>query len=240
MKKSLLFLISFFITLVSFSQFSLSINGADATDGDVYTFNTTGAEAEMLFVLTNTHTEDINVKVTVEDIVNNADGNNVQFCWGVCATAVSVGSSLPPAPETLAPGVSTHPDLNHFENFDTGDDSNVPVSYVFKFYEVDTEGDEIGTPITVTYVYDSTYTSVEDLNEVSYALYPSVVTDSFSLEVQEKVTAIILNTSGQIVKEFTVDAGNHTIDVATLASQLYYVTLVNTKGQKSLTKILIN
>ena len=241
MKKSLLFLLTFFVTFLSFSQFSLTINGGEAVDGDIFTFNTTGAEADMLFVLTNTNaTEDINVKVTVTDMVN-ATGNadHVQFCWGVCATTISIGTNLPPVPETLAPGESTHPSLNHFENFYTGDDANVPVSYTFKFYEVDGSGNEIGTPIAVTYIYDADWIAIENFTQVPYKLYPSVTTDSFTLEVQEKITATVLNTNGQIVQEFTVDTGTHTVDVSTLTSQLYYVVLANAQGQKSLTKIII-
>ncbi len=240
MKKSLLFLLAFFVTFLSFSQFTLNINGAEATDGDVFTFNTTGATADMLFVLTNTNeSDDINVSVIVEEIINNSAGDNVQFCWGVCYESIAVGTQLPPAPETLAPGASTHPDLNHFINNYTGDDTEAPVSYTFKFREVDDGGNEMGTPITITYVYDSTYTSVADINQVSFELYPTIVTDYFTLEIEEEVNIAILNMNGKIVKEFTVDAGKHAVDVSILANQLYYVILTNKQGQKSLTKTLI-
>lgn len=242
MKKILLLLTSLFISILSFGQFSMTINDEAASDGDEFSFFTTGgSESEIEFVLTNESEADIKVVCTVESVTNNADGDNTQFCWEVCYTSPVVAGNQyhpPSGPQLLTPGSSTAPHGNHFVNLDTGDDPDSPVIYVFKFHEVNDDGDEIGDPITVTYIYDITL-ALEDIDNVSYKLYPSVTDESFTIEVDEDITGVIINSNGQIVKEFIAKSGSNTVDVSNLTSQLYYVVLTNKKAQKSLSKLLI-
>ncbi len=219
----------------------MTINDAVAVDGDEYAFYITGSEADIEFVLTNESDTDINVACTVESVTNNTDGDNTQFCWEVCYTSPVVAGNQyhpPSGPQLLTPGSSTAPAGNHFVNLDTGDDPDSPVIYVFKFHQVDGDGEVTGDPITITYIYDITL-AVEDIDDVSYKLYPNVTNNSFTLELEENVIGTIINTNGKVVKEFTALAGINTIDVSNLTSQLYYVVLTNNKAQKSLSKLLI-
>jgi len=239
MKKTLLLTITLFITIFSYGQFSLEINDEAAVDGAEFSYFVTGSEADIKFVLTNEGDTDIAVACTIESITNNVDGDNLQFCWGVCYTTIAVGNQYPSTPEILAPGASTAPVGNHFENMDLGDDTNSPVIYVFKFHQVDEEGGVTGEPITITYIYDISL-SIEDEAMVSYELFPTVTDTYFTLSLEEAVTGTILNTNGQVIKTFTAIAGSNTINVSELANQMYYVVLTNNNGQKALTKVIIN
>jgi hypothetical protein len=239
MKKTILLVTILFISIFSYGQFSLKINDVVVVDGYSFNYYTTGSEADITFVLTNEADTDINVVCTVESITNNVAGDNLQFCWGLCYTTIAEGNQYPSAPEVLAPGASTAPAGNHFENSDLGDDPDSPVVYVFKFHEVDTEGELTGDPITITYTYDISL-SVEDESIISYKLFPTTTDENFTLVVEESVTGTIVNTNGQVVKTFVAETGSNTINVAELANQMYYVVLTNTNGKKSLTKIIIN
>jgi len=245
MKKTLLFLILFFISLIGFSQFSLTMNGNTANDGDVFTFSSLDyAEASLEFVVTNNNATNA-INMLIESVaITNTNGANMELCFGSCYPGITQGNSYPRnssgvLPVTLAVGASSAPHGNHFSNTAAGGNPDQPVTYLFKFYEVNAAGTQIGTPIQITYVYDAT-ASVEDYNEISYKLFPTLVIDSFYFNTAESVDISILTTQGKQVKQLSLLSGSHTIDVSELSRQLYYVLIRNQQGKRALSKIFIN
>ncbi len=61
----------------------------------------------------------------------------------------------------IDPGVTTDYG-DHFYNTDPGDGTNYPIEYVFRFFELNGNGD----PVTFTYRYDGT-AAVEDIAQVN-------------------------------------------------------------------------
>jgi len=240
MKKLILFFLSLSVSLMSFAQFTLTINDENVEDGAVFEYNTLGEDVELDFIVTSTNdTEDIKMAMTVQSITNNSAGSNLQFCWDLCYALISVDSQYPTNGATLAPGASTAPFGNHFLNNHTGDDPNVPVTYELMFHEIDEEGNVMGSPITITYIYNATLSIEDSIEQVAYKLYPSVMTDSFTLELEEDAQVTILTLNGTVVAEWSASAGSNAIDVSSLASQMYYVMLSSSNEKKALTKIII-
>ncbi len=153
--KTILSIILFSISIISFAQISLSIDGEEATDGQVFTYNHLGGSAaDMVFVVTNEGSSETYANVEIIEINNNDAGTNLQFCWNLCYTEIHEGNVFPSNPEQLNPGESTAPVGNHFVNEYEGDNPDEPVSYVFNFQEVTESGEINGNTITVTYKYD--------------------------------------------------------------------------------------
>ena len=171
--------------------------------------------------------------------MTNGDGTGTLLC--VFGTCLAPGSITPGTiyggPETTIANGETSTG-NHFYNMDAGDGVNYPIEYVFRLFQVDTSGNEIGDSITFTYQYDGT-AAVEDIAQVGFELYPNVSSDFMNLVVDESVSAELINTQGQLIKQFNFETGSHTIDVSSFTKQLYYLKLSNNQGQQSLAKLLV-
>ena len=242
MKKQLLFTLTFLLTtLFNFAQFSLTIDGNPANNNDVITVSTLDNTADREFIITNLNTTaPINTLVKVDRIINS-NGDHLTLCYDLCYFGVTEGTSYPTnGPITLQPSASSATHGNHFINENVGDNPNEPVTYDLKFYEVDTSGTEIGTPITISYVYQPAPATVEDLNQVTFNLFPTVTKSTLNVIVNEKVNLQFYNIQGQLVKQELINEGENIINVSSFAKQLYYVVLTNMKGEKSLSKIIVN
>lgn len=239
----------FSITLTQ-AQFTIATHdGTPITDGSTFTYSGLGyydSELEeyintLDFNITNIGTEILDMRLEYVDNTNADDTGEILCVFQSCLPPgyPTPGHIFPEVPEDfparlINPGETT-PDGDHFYNTDPGDGVNYPLEYMFKFFDID----GYGSPITFTYSYDGT-ASVEDMDQVSYKLHPTLASDFITLEVTEPVTAKLINIKGQIIKQFDFESGSHTIEVSSLSKQLYYLTLINNRGQRSIAKILVN
>ena len=246
MKKKYFTIIILFISiLVTQAQFTVATHDGDPiTDSSVFTFSDIGTLADangvdLTFDITNTSTGTIDMRLEYVSM-NNGDGTGTMLCiFGTCLPPGGITpGTIYGGPDTTIPAGQTSTTDNHFWNTDAGDGVNYPIEYVFRLLEVDVNGNEIGDSITFTYSYDGT-ASLEDRTQVNFKLYPSVTNDFVNLVVNESVTARLINTQGQLIKQFQFESGNHTIDVSTFSKQLYYLLISNKQGQQSLAKIVI-
>lgn len=219
-------------------------DGTAITDGSVHTFSHLGdPDGTISFNITNTSAAVIDMRLEFVSMANADDTGDWICVFGVCLppTSTTPGDVLPLTGSNnftkIDPGVTTDYG-DHFYNTDPGN-GTYPLEYVFKFFEVDASGNEIGESITFTYQYDGT-ASVEDLAQVGFKLYPNVSSDYLNLEVNEDVSAEIINTQGQLIKQYNFESGNHTIDVSSLSKQMYYLKLSNMQGAQSLAKFIVN
>lgn len=215
-------------------------DGTPITDGSVFTFSEIGEEADLTFDITNIGADVLDMRLEYVSNTNTTIDGEVLCIFQQCLPpgAPAPGEIYPLAPQAggpqeIDPGVTTN-DGDHFYSTDPGDDVNYPIEYTFRFFDVD----GLATPITFTYSYDGT-ASVEDLAEVNYKLFPTITSDFLTLEITEPVSARLINSQGQLIKQFNFEAGSHTIDVSSFAKQLYYLKLRNAQGQQSLAKILV-
>ncbi len=241
MKKLYLTLSILLISILTIqAQFTVATHdGTPINDGDVFTFSELGTDADLSFDVTNTSSSVIDMRLEYVNMTNG-DGSGTNLCvFGSCLPpgVIHVGDVFPSGGTNtftqIDPG-ETGSYSDHFFNTDPGDGTNYPIDYVFRFFEVDGSG----TPITFTYRYDGTI-SVEDMAQIAFKLYPTISSDFVNLEVNETVSARLLNTQGQLIKQYSFKSGTHAIDIRSFSKQMYYLVLTNKKGHKSLSRIII-
>ena len=164
-----------FVAVTMTAQFTVEDHdGNPIVDGDLVSYGvTTYPEASLDFFVNNTSaTDDINMKIEFVSALN-ADGSQMELCFGLCYTGIIIGQVYPPGNEviTITPGGQTLAG-NHMYNADPGDGTHI-IEYVFRFYQVDGSGNEIGTPMSMTYRYDPAL-GVNDIAKLDVAVKSTV------------------------------------------------------------------
>lgn len=236
MKK--LVLLSTFLTC-SFALAQMAVQKSDGTmmnDGDVYKFSTYDTNNDLLpFKVANTSsTESITVKVLCESLTNTS-GDLFQFCFGGnCMPFVIEGMNYPPNGYTI----NANSDSGNSDYFWNQKDSAEPMSYKFKFYQVDDSGTEIGNPIRITYFYDKNLAVSSASAKAEILVRNTVVTDFIELDAKNNGRISIFDFNGKLVLDQEVKAGNNRFNVQKLTTGIYIVNAVSATGKKSTTKII--
>ncbi|MGJ8667505.1 MAG: T9SS type A sorting domain-containing protein [Patiriisocius sp.] len=229
MKLKLLLFGFLFSAIVVNAQFTVSDeNGQPIVDGDVIAVNSNDPSiATKDFFVTNTGTETIFSSIKY---VSTDTPSPFQVCYGgQCYDNIVVGNSYPPvsAPQVIEPGASTGQG-NHF--LYTGPEVTSPVNHVFRFYQVDASGNEIGEDLTITYLYDPTL-GLGD-NEISiFDLTSTVVNDELLFNLTDDVDITIYDMRGRVIKsKKKLTKGTKREPVGDLLPQLYIVKVTNDRG----------
>ena len=235
MKKILLFAGIFLAAFTMNAQFTVeTVQGDPISDGDVFTYGE--VEASLEFFVYNTASEDINMKI---EFVNatNADGSQMEICFGLCYTSVNIGQTYPSTPVIIAPGEHQATTGDHFLNRDEGNGTDV-ITYEFRFYQLDDSGHETGESLTVYYVYDATL-AVNEASKLDMNLYPTVADNQLTIENGEPLEMGIYNLQGKLVKHAELPVGQNEIQVSDLAAQMYLVRFTNELGAVEPEKIVV-
>ena len=242
MKKfllSALVLLTFSVNAIA--QFTVSkTDGTPVSSGQTLTFNSiVYAEASLALKITNTASGAINVRITCQSM-SNTNGQLMEVCFGPdCYGTTSVNDVFPSSGSVNIPtgGVDTS---SHFFNNDLGISTTIPVEYVFKIYQVNTFGTQIGTPFTFTYRYDATLsnTIIEGLSTKSVIIKSTTVDNNLDLEVNAKSDFTIYDLNGKLVLANKLDYGLQSVDVSNLTSGLYLINFINEKGGASSLKFI--
>jgi len=236
MIKQLSILICFFSISISFAQLSITdIQGNPYQDGDVYNYDTNVFEdAKLKYVISNTsNTDNINVLIEVVSF-SNTDGTSCQLCvQPLCFFSINEGQSYPNNPITLSPGTNNGP-ADYFSNTNPGDGANYPIEYVLRFYTVDDSGNEIGTDITVTYLYTPENFSTSDfsLEDLGITLENTVVSENISFSTNDEVSFTIFDFNGRQVKGYSANPGQHQVNLSNLSSGHYILIFENNYSRK--------
>lgn len=245
--KKLILLAGLLITGFAQAQIvTITGNGDPIEEGETFTFTTRQPQAtsELDLLVTNITDQDIYVKLRMNSITNNANGNQVQFCFGeLCFFTVQVGSLVPnnTLQSKIEPGES-NPPADHFWNNDEGDVVGQPVSYNMSFVLTDANGTILETLRTFNYVYAPTmgtndFTSLESLG---ISVSNTVVKDMLKLNSSQKATVEFYSVSGQLVKSSSVAEGNQSIDLSGLSAAVYIAKFTTENNQSSSIRIVKN
>jgi hypothetical protein len=239
MKLNLLFLSALFVTLSMNAQFTVEDdNGNVVADGTVITYGTlTYPEASFDFYVNNVSaTDDIRMKIEFVSAVN-ADGSSMELCFGLCYTGITIGQSYPPNAEfvEILQGGQTLSG-NHMYNADPGNGSDI-LEYTFRFYQIDTTGNEIGDPLTVIYKYNPLL-SVKT-NELNVNLFSTSITDELVLSVDEELDLMVYDLQGRVVKSQKLEIGTQQINMSDLSSQVYLMHFQNNRGVSYTAKVVV-
>jgi hypothetical protein len=238
--KRILPLVFIFIGITSYSQISLSRhNGTPITDGQVIAFNTIAfPAAEMDFYVRNlSTTTTTNVKAICESLVNN-DGTGFEFCFGnECLSYVEEGERYPSTPVVLAPN-GVNGEFDHFLNTNAG--TGLPQDYVFRFYQINGSGVEVGNSITMTYRYDATL-SIDDINQLETSgviVKSTLVSNELSLDVLKPSQMAMFDITGKLVNNSKLQYGLQTVNVSSLSPGVYVLKFTSAEGRVSTKKIM--
>lgn len=238
MKKNLLFMCMLFGAVAMNAQFTVEDDeGNFIEDGDVVAYNSIiFDEASLEFFVTNTSSDEIRSRIEFVS-ATNADGSQMELCYGECYTGITIGENYPVGFDiVIAPGAQTGLG-NHMFNADPGNGTDV-LDYVFRFYQVDVAGNEIGTPLSMTYRYDPLL-GVNDQNMLDVTIASTVVTSQIIATTFEPLDVTIYDLQGRRVLSQKLDVGQQAIDVSNLRSQMYIVQFENTEGASQTTKIVV-
>lgn len=163
----------------------------------------------------------------------------ILFTGGNSATGVIRYHSVDSA-ETTLPFVGDVDIIkNQYEYYDYAS-SNLPI---FIHITITLLPDGGGPTITETSLvlskYDGLVASVDELNKFDFTVAPNPATDvvTISGEFDANATAQLTDASGRVIETMTISNG-HTIDVSSLNSGMYMLT-INNAGQKSTKTVVV-
>lgn len=242
MKQKFFFLSLFLVSLCVSAQFTMEDHDGNLiTDGQVLVFGgylPTDPSASYEIYVNNTSTTDpIRMKAEFVSAIN-ADGSLFEICFGLCYTDITIGQHFPPNANYLEvlPGEQT-PEGNHLANGEAGNGVD-PVEYVFRFYQIDTNGDEIGNDLTLTYKYDPLL-GLNDVNLLDVNVFNSS-SNELTVEVAEEMVMKVYNLQGKLVKSEQLNIGTQQINMSNLSTQMYILHFENKSGVSHTEKVVVN
>lgn len=236
MKK--LFLLSTFLTC-SLAMAQMEVRKTDGTiinDGAIFKYNTFDtANDELIFTVANTSsTQSIKVKVLCETLTNTT-GDDFQFCFaGNCLPFVRQGASYPPNGFVINANSNT----GDTDNFWNKSDSDSPKTFLFKFFQVDSFGVEIGSPVRITYLYDKTLAVSNTATKSDILVKNTVVKDFMEVESKTNGNITIFDFNGKLVSSQELKSGINKINVQKLSTGVYIVNAISAEGKTFTSKII--
>jgi Secretion system C-terminal sorting domain len=235
MKK--IFLV-FAILLVNSIQAQMTVTKHDGTpilDGQTLTFISTNfAESELAFYVHNNTSSNMITRISCENMTNS-DGSGMELCYGnVCLPSVTIGESYPSSPFTIAPN-SVSGNFDHFLNTNNGDGIHYPMDYTFRFYQLDTSGNEVGNSITFTYRFQPVLASnsFNQLENMGVKIKSTLISNQLEFDNTTDVAMEMYDLSGKLVRNSKFISGNQSVDVSNLSSGSYILNFIDNKGSRA-------
>jgi hypothetical protein len=199
--------------------------------------------ASYVFFVRNLTSESINVRAEVLNI-SGTDGSMMEFCFGECYFGVDLSIPYPlNSFVTIEPGETQTSVGDHFFNQDPGDGTN-PVSFQFRFYMVDDEGNEVMsipelmTDYFVTYEYQAQSFSLDENFSENLQLYLNQ--KILSIISQSEYTISLFDISGKNILTTKIKQGVNSIDVFNIADGVYILKFNDDLDRSYFRKILLN
>ena len=239
--KKILFLFSLLFSIMPMNaQFTLEdSDGTLISDGNVIEFGVLGyPDANWDFYVNNTSTtDDIYMKILFESAVQ-ADGSMMELCFGTCWSDITIGNIYPPNEQfiAIAPGEQSGIG-HHLLNSDPGNGTDV-IEYVFKYYQIDENGTEIGTPLRITYRYNPLL-GIEDFNRLDVSILSTIIQNEMIVDTPEDLDLKVYDLQGRLVKSQKINAGQQSINMSDLKTQVYIVHFKNVQGLLKTVKVIV-
>ena len=236
MKKTLLLLVVLFVTFSMNAQYVVEDHDGNViTDGMVVEFSDYGVpNGSLEYYITNNDSNEIYMRIEFVDAIN-ATGAGFELCFGQCYIDLVVGQTVPPAPQFLAiasGGITS--EGNHFANTLEGTEVK---DYVFRFYQTDSDGNDIANNLSFTYRYDPTL-GVNDLNDLDISIASTVILNDMQVNAVEELNMEIYSLQGKLVSSEKINIGQQLINMSNLSSQMYIVKFSNDEGASKTIKVV--
>ncbi len=237
-----LFLI--FINLINAQITILDGNGNVIEDESVFEFNSVDPNgmvenpvAKLSYYIQNNTSSQIEVKAAIVEIIGS-DGSNVQFCMEVCLFDITETSVVPSSSGSgffIAAGATTGPGI-YFWNFN---DSNDYISYKFKVFQVDSSGNETGTPIHINYVYNATASTPNmTLQKLGVQVNNTLVNNEFTFTTTSAMAMDLFDINGRNVASKSFNEGTNLYNASELNAGIYIAKFTDKQGQTASVKIV--
>jgi len=196
------------------------------------------------FRIKNTGNSPIKVRIKIESLINT-NGDAEMCVNGLCSHPVFQGDVYPLNTSYLViqpGGLQPYANATKFGNYETGIDPSQPVDYVLKFYQVNDNGYEIGTPLHIICRYTSNSSGINDFKQTDSAfVYPNPAKDVITISHSStKISNIkIFDITGKQVKGINISDNKQTIDISDLQQGLYLVSLFDDKKIVSQQKLIV-
>ncbi|KGO91290.1 T9SS type A sorting domain-containing protein [Flavobacterium subsaxonicum] len=220
-------------------------NGGTINNGDTFTYTTLwSTQAESLgkipFTVTNNTAAPINVQVRIDQI-ENADGSNVQMCFGVCLATIEVGEFYPGFNYTIEANETSQAG-DHFANGNAGVNTTAEVKYRLTFVKMNEDGTPISDLLTFNYIYSPTagVGDVKGLQNIGINLSNTVVKNQIDITATTAATMELFNLNGQVLKTVSVKEGSQSIEASFLSTGVYVAKFTTTSGKSSTIKLVKN
>ncbi|MGV9002980.1 T9SS type A sorting domain-containing protein [Flavobacterium sp.] len=248
MKKICIILLCFFSSM-SFAQMTMKkLDGTPINNGDVFTYTVLGDSSGLLdpdpayfgFKIYNSSNSNISVKMKCIAITGGASGNSLQFCIDpICIGSIIVGNSYPADMVSTIPANGSNGNFDHFINFDGGTGNNI-IDYVLKFYMLGSFGEEVGTPITMTYRYNPTLSTqgFSSLSTAGINVVSSLVNSQIQFNTTTNGSAQLFDLNGRQLSTLNFASGNNSIDVSNLSAAVYILNFTTQEGKSGSLKII--
>lgn len=244
MKKIFLLLSVLFLNF-AFAQSQMTvtkIDGTPITDGSLIAFGSTDITTATLgfFVRNNSNTD---IDVRIKCISLTGTGMGMQLCFGgLCYNNVIAGNSYPAFPVTIAPG-QTNTAFDHFYNSNADTGGATMKDYTFKFFQVDTNGVEVGNSVTFTYRYNPTLsvnkvTAFDQLENIGVNLKSNVLGNALLIDASKTNELTIYDLNGKLIMTETLILGANTVDVSNLSKGMYILNFKNEDGKSASLKAI--
>lgn len=222
------------------AQITVSTNGSEITNNQVFDYNILTTGAELPFIVTN-NSEDtpINVKVRVDQVLHS-DGTNLQLCFGgLCFFSITQGVIYPVNfPVTLEPGQSTVAG-DHFWNSNPGDGENYPMTFQLTFVQVDDNGVYMNDLLTFTYRYGPNLGTTEFTPiAVGLANINTLVKHDIQIETTQNGRLDIMDLSGKTIVSQDLQAATQTVSFGNAQAGVYVARFTNAQNQSAQVKIV--
>ena len=199
--------------------------------------------ASYIFFVRNLTSESVNVRAEVLNI-SGTDGSMMEFCFGECYFGVDLNTPYPlNSFVTIEPSETQTSIGDHFFNQDPGDGNN-PVSFQFRFYMVDSEGNEVMsipelmTDYFVTYQYQAQSFSLEENFSENIQLYLNE--KILTITAPSEYTVSLFDISGKNILTTQLNEGINSIDVSNITNGIYILKFNDDFNRSDYRKILLN
>lgn len=215
-------------------------DGTPITDNQIITYNSTAYNLAALefYVHNNSATS---TRVLIECVsMTNADGTGFELCFGnECLAAVAPGEIYPSAPVTIAAG-GTNGNFDHFYNSNPG--NGQIMDFVFRFYQVDLGGNQVGNTITFTYRYNPNLAvnSFSALSSMGVQLASTTMTNNLELTAAKNMQLELIDLAGKTVSTHAIQTGNNQLSVAQLSAGVYIARFTTNEGASGTIKLIKN
>lgn len=248
MKKIIIAAALFLTTFAQAQVVEVYNEDVQIENNGVYTYGVLNGStnlAKLHLQVINVSANPIKIKLKMFEILNNATGKSVQFCFGqFCYNDAPQGTMAPPGVNGTALAAGAGNDINdYFFNNYAGDVAGQPVSYKMGIVQIDGTGAQVGDPlITFTYKYDPV-ASTNDfaaLQQMGITVSNTLVKNILDVTASQNANLEIFNINGQSVKNTAIVNGSQSIDISGLSSAIYFARFTTIDKKTAQIKIVKN